>query len=114
MSIPIVNSRHEIVGWTDVAPVIVCNRLRHRRAERLVGGPIHCVEIALTNPRDQAQAGAPCGWRSAWRCLALCSDECMGSLAQIAEFRFAAGEQTEKMGAAGPWRGGARSSRSLS
>jgi hypothetical protein len=97
MSIPIVNSRHEIVGWTDEAPIIVRNRLRHRRAERLLGGPIHCVEIALINPRDQAQARAPRGWRSAWRCLALCSDDCMGSLAQIAEFRSAAGEQTEKM-----------------
>ncbi|HEY7609892.1 MAG TPA: hypothetical protein VIF14_11725 [Alphaproteobacteria bacterium] len=96
MSIPIVNSRHEIVGWTDLAPVILRNRLRHRRAERLLGGPIHCVEIALTHPRDLAQAGAPRGWRSAWRCLALCSDECIGSLVQVAQFRPAAESPAEK------------------
>ena len=96
MSIPIVNSRHEIVGWTEVAPVIVRNRLRHRWAERLLGGPIHCVEIALTSPRDQAQAGAPRGWRSAWRCLALCGEECIGSLVQIAQIRTGAVDPSPK------------------
>jgi hypothetical protein len=86
MSIPIVNADHVIVGWTDVDPVVVRNRLRHRKAERMLGGPIHCVEIVLTDRRQMAQAGAPPGWRSTWRCLALCSDERVGSLEQIGRF----------------------------
>ncbi len=86
MSIPIVNADHVIVGWTDVDPVVVRNRLRHRKAERMLGGPIHCVEIVLTDRRQMAQAGAPPGWRSTWRCLALCSDERIGSLEQIGRF----------------------------
>ena len=49
MSIPIVNADRSIVGWTDVDPVVVRNRLRHRKAERLLGGPIHCVEIVLAD-----------------------------------------------------------------
>ena len=83
MSIPIVNADHAIVGWTDVDPVVVRNRLRHRKAERMLGGPIHCVEIVLTDRRQMTQAGAPPGWRSSWRCLALCSDERIGSIEQI-------------------------------
>lgn len=86
MSIPIVNADHAIVGWTDVDPVVVRNRLRHRKAERMLGGPIHCVEIVLTDRRQMAQAGAPPGWRSSWRCLALCSDERIGSIEQIGRF----------------------------
>lgn len=86
MSIPIVNADHAIVGWTDVDPVVVGNRLRHRKAERLLGGPIHCVEIVLADRRQMAQAGAPPGWRSTWRCLALCSDERIGTLEQIGRF----------------------------
>lgn len=86
MSIPILNARREIVGWTEVAPVVVRNRLRHRQAERLLGGPIFCVEIALTAPRDLALAGAPRGWRDTWRCMALCSDERIGSVEQIGRF----------------------------
>jgi hypothetical protein len=86
MSIPIVNASRVIVGWTDRDPVVVRNRLRHRTAERLLGGPIHSVEIVLTDRRQMAQAGAPPGWKSSWRCLALCSDERIGSLEQIGRF----------------------------
>lgn len=86
MSIPIVNADHAIVGWTDVDPVVVRNRLRHRKAERMLGGPIHSVEIVLTDRRQMTQAGAPTGWRSSWRCLALCSDERVGSIEQIGRF----------------------------
>ena len=86
MSIPIVNAARTVVGWTDVDPIVVRNRLRHRKAERMLGGPIHCVEIVLTDRREMAQAGAPPGWRSSWRCLALCCDERVGSLAQIGSF----------------------------
>ena len=86
MSIPIVNARHEIVGWTSTAPAVVRNRLRHKKAERLLGGPIFCVEVTLTRPRDIAQAGAPRGWRNGWRCLALCSDERVGTVEQIGRF----------------------------
>jgi hypothetical protein len=92
VSIPIVNARREIVGWTQAAPVIVRNRLRHRKAERLLGGPIHCVEITLAEPRHLAQAGAPRGWRRTWRCIALCSDERIGSLEQIGRFLAEPGE----------------------
>jgi len=86
MSIPIVNAERNIVGWTDVAPAVVRNRLRHRDAERLLGGPIFCVEIMVSDRRQLARAGAPSGWRSSWRCLALCSDERIGSLDQIKRF----------------------------
>lgn len=86
MSIPIVNAARTIVGWTDAAPVVVRNRLRHRKAERMLGGPIFCVEITLSDRRQMAQAGAPPGWRSTWRCLALCSDEHIGSVEQIGRF----------------------------
>ncbi len=114
MSIPIVNARREIMGWTDVAPVIVRNRLRHRKAERLLGGPIFCVEIVLTKRRHLAQAGAPPGWSSAWRCLALCSDERVGTLEQIGRFLSEPGHPPPKTrSAAGPRRGGARSSPEL-
>ena len=40
MSIPIVNANHAIVGWTNVDPVIVRNRLRHDEAEQILRGPI--------------------------------------------------------------------------
>ncbi len=106
MSIPIVNAAHAIVGWTDAAPVVVGNRLRHRKAERILGGPIHCVEIVLTDRRQMSQAGAPAGWKSGWRCLALCSDERIGSPEQIARFLANSGAQTQS--AAVPRNGGAR------
>jgi hypothetical protein len=112
MSIPIVNLRREIVAWTDVAPVIVRNRLRHRKAERLLGGPIFCVEIMLTNRRHLAQAGAPPGWRSSWRCLALCSDERIGSVEQIGRF-LSEPASAPTQSAAGPRLGGARPSPGL-
>lgn len=86
MRIPIVNAAHEIVGWTDVEPVVERNRLRHHEAETLLGGPIHSVEIVLADRRQMAMAGAPSGWRSTWRCLALCSDERIGSVEQIGRF----------------------------
>ncbi len=105
MSIPIVNAAHAIVGWTDAAPVVVGNRLRHRKAERILGGPIHCVEIVLTDRRQMSQAGAPAGWKSGWRCLALCSDERIGSPEQIARFLASSGAQTQS---AVPRNGGAR------
>ena len=79
--IPIINAEREIVGWTNVPPVVERNRLRHPEAERLLGGPIFCTEMELTDPRQAGQAGAPRGWRATWRCMALCSDECIGALA---------------------------------
>jgi hypothetical protein len=108
MSIPIVNARREIVGWTETAPVVVRNRLRHRKAEQLLGGPIHCVEIALTDRQVAAQAGAPRGWRNAWRCMALCSDERIGSVEQIGRFLAEPGAPApETRSAASLGRGGA-------
>ncbi len=86
MPIPIVNAERVIVGWTAEEPIVVRNRLRHRGAERMLGGPIHSVEIVLTDRREMARAGAPPGWRSGWRCLALCSDERIGSPEQIGRF----------------------------
>jgi len=107
MSIPIVNASHVIVGWTDLDPVVVRNRLRHRTAERMLGGPIHSVEIVLTDRREMAQAGAPPGWKSSWRCLALCSDERIGTLEQIGRFLAEAGDAPQTRSAAGPKDGGA-------
>lgn len=86
MRIPIVNANRVIVGWSDVEPVVERNRLRHHEAETLLGGPVHSVEIVLADRRQMAMAGAPAGWRSTWRCLALCSDERIGSVEQIGRF----------------------------
>lgn len=92
MSIPIVNAARTVVGWTDVDPVVVRNRLRHAKAERLLGGPIHCVEIVLSDRSEMAQAGAPPGWSSTWRCLALSGDERVGSLERVGRFLAEPGE----------------------
>jgi hypothetical protein len=114
MSIPIVNAKREIVGWTDTAPVVVRNRLRHPQAERLLGGPIHCVELALTDRQAALQAGAPRSWRNAWRCMALCSDERIGSIEQIGRFLSEPNPSAaQTQSAAGPSLGGARSSSAL-
>lgn len=115
--IPIINAEREIVGWTDVPPAIERNRLRHSEAERLLGGPIFCTEIGLTDPRQAARAGAPRGWRATWRCMALCCDERIGSLAQISCFLAppalagpaSAGPAARTKSAAGQGHGGARS-----
>jgi hypothetical protein len=109
MSIPIVNAAHEIVGWTDVGPEIVRNRLRHRGAERLLGGPIHSVEVVLTDRRQMAQAGAPAGWSRSWRCLALCSGERAGALAQSRRYLGGSDHRrAQTKSAAGPETDGAR------
>jgi hypothetical protein len=100
MTIPIVDADCNIVGWTDVPPVVERNRLRHPTAERLLGGPIFCTEIGLTDPREAAQAGAPRGWRKPWRCLALCGDERLASLARFR--RFVDRERAATKSAAGP------------
>ena len=86
MNIPIVNRSRALIGWTEIAPVVANNRLRHPEAERLLRGPVICVEIVLTDPSDLARAGAPSGWRSSWRCMALCCDEPIASDRQLARF----------------------------
>ena len=74
-SIPIVGGAHEVVGWTDQAPVIENGRLRHAEAERVLGGPIFCTQVALTSPAEIMRAGGPANWTGPWRCLALCPIE---------------------------------------
>jgi len=100
MTIPIIDADCRIIAWTDVPPVVERNRLRHPAAERLLGGPIFCTEIGLSDPREAALAGAPRGWRKIWRCLALCGDERAASLARVR--RFVARETGRKKSAAGP------------
>ena len=117
MRIPIINAERAIVGWTSVAPVVEHNRLRHPEAERLLGGPIFCTEMELSDPRQAAQAGAPRGWRETWRCMALCSDERIGALALFSRFfgplpssgAASAGPPARTRSAAGQGHGGARS-----
>jgi hypothetical protein len=70
--IPIVDSGHAVLGWTDAAPVVEQGRLRHPDAERILGGPIFCTQVALTQDDDIRRAGGPAAWNGAWRCLALC------------------------------------------
>ena len=86
MNIPIVNRDRALVGWTEKPPVVADNRLRHAEAERLLRGPVFCVEIALVDPAHVARAGAPRGWRSAWRCMALCCDEPIVERRRLAYF----------------------------
>jgi len=86
MSIPIVNRNRELVGWTDLPPEVAGNRLRHREAERLLRGPVICVELVLSDPAHIARAGAPRGWRSGWRCMALCCDEPIAVERQLQRF----------------------------
>ena len=94
MSIPIVNRERALVGWTDVAPEIAANRLRHPGAERLLRGPVFCVEVALTDPEHIVRAGAPRGWRSAWRCMALCCDEPIAADRELKRFLATAQKET--------------------
>jgi len=75
VEVPIVGAGHDIVAWTATAPVIGNGRLRHAEAERVLGGPIFCTQIALTRADDIARAGGPPNWRGPWRCLALCPIE---------------------------------------
>src|SRR5262245_49378324 len=70
--IPIVNAMHDIVGWTEVAPMVENGRLRHGKAERVLNGPIFCTQVALTRLPDIVRAGGPANWMGPWRCLALC------------------------------------------
>jgi hypothetical protein len=96
MNIPIVDRNRSLVGWTAVAPVVADNRLRHPEAERLLRGPVICIEIALTDPAHVARAGAPRGWRSAWRCMALCCDEPIAEKRQLAQFLASAPDADTK------------------
>lgn len=73
--IPIVDAAHEVVGWTETAPVVENGRLRHAKAERLLGGAIFCTQVALTGPEEIVRAGGPANWLGPWRCLALCRVE---------------------------------------
>lgn len=73
--IPIVDGTHAVVGWTENAPEIESGRLRHAAAERLLGGPIFCTQVALIRPDEVARAGGPANWPGPWRCLALCPIE---------------------------------------
>ncbi|MCW5773683.1 MAG: hypothetical protein KIT16_18720 [Rhodospirillaceae bacterium] len=79
------NGQHAVIGWTETAPVIEGGILRHRDAERLLGGPIFCTQIALARPGDIVRAGGPSAWRGAWRCLALCRQELARGLDDPAE-----------------------------
>jgi hypothetical protein len=85
-SIPIVGGAHEVVGWTERAPVIENGRLRHAEAERVLGGPIFCTQVALTSPAEIARAGGPANWTGPWRCLALCPIAHARGLEQPHEF----------------------------
>jgi hypothetical protein len=73
--IPIVDAAHALVGWTDTAPIVENGRLRHAKAERLLGGAIFCTQIALIRREEIVRAGGPADWVGPWRCLALCRAE---------------------------------------
>jgi hypothetical protein len=70
--IPVVNDAHEIVGWTQTAPVVESGRLRHPEVDRVLHGPIYCTQVALVRAQDIRHAGGPADWVGPWRCLALC------------------------------------------
>lgn len=95
-NIPIVNRDRALIGWTAEAPIVADNRLRHAEAERLLRGPVICIEIALTDPTHLARAGAPRGWRSAWRCMALCCDEPIAEQRQLEQFLASAPQPDAK------------------
>jgi hypothetical protein len=86
-SIPIVNDAHEIVGWTQSAPVVENGRLRHPGVERVLRGPIFCTQVALVRTQDIRHAGGPADWVGPWRCLALCPVGNGHGMAQPAELR---------------------------
>ncbi len=82
--IPIVNAAHVVVGWTLRAPVVEKGCLRHAEAERALGGPIFCTQVALARPEEIVRAGGPANWAGSWRCLALCRIEHARGLEQPA------------------------------
>lgn len=73
--IPIVDAAHALVGWTETAPIVENGRLRHAKAEHLLGGAIFCTQIALSRGEEIVRAGGPANWVGPWRCLALCRAE---------------------------------------
>jgi hypothetical protein len=83
-SIPIVDAELHVIGWTASPPVVEDGGLRHRGAERLLGGRIFCTQIALLHPGDILRAGGPAAWLGPWRCLALCRIEHARGFAQPA------------------------------
>jgi hypothetical protein len=74
MQIPIVRDGGRIIGWTDQGPEFEGTKLRHREAERLLGGAVACTYVQIDNRADAQRAGAPPEWSGPWRCLAICSD----------------------------------------
>lgn len=81
-NIPIVDVHHRVVGWTSAPPVVENGGLRHRGAERLLGGRIFCTQVALLRPADIERAGGPASSSGPWRCLALCRIEHARGFAQ--------------------------------
>jgi len=75
MEIPIVDSLGRVVGWTTIPPEVRAGRLTHETAAALIGPDLSSANVELTNPEHARRAGAPNGWREAWRCLAICPPE---------------------------------------
>jgi hypothetical protein len=77
-----VDAHHRVVGWTASPPAVEDGGLRHRGAERLLGGRVFCTQVALLRPVDVQRAGGPASWTGPWRCLALCRIEHARGFAQ--------------------------------
>jgi hypothetical protein len=70
----IVDAEGVIVGWTRIAPEARGTIIIHAEASRLVG-PVKACYIEFEDSVAAQRAGAPPGWRGAWRCLGICSDK---------------------------------------
>ena len=75
--IPIVDRHRRIIGWTSEDPQLMADplRVRHVQAEELVGGPVVCTYVQISDPAAARRAGAPPEWQQPWRCIALVSEK---------------------------------------
>ena len=69
--VPIVDENRRIVGWTSEGPEAGASGTRHAAAEKLIGGPVTCAYVQISDRRAAACAGAPADWNEPWRCLAI-------------------------------------------
>jgi hypothetical protein len=76
--VPIVDGSLRIVGWTKANPEDLGVVFRHSEAERLTGEKVTCAYVQIVDRDAARRAGAPDGWATPWRCLAIVAESGFG------------------------------------